>query len=110
LGGRRSRVAQGMTALIGCAGSAVGIAAACVSLGYGSSDRGHIPGPLPGSLLHFGLDPLAGFFLLPILVVGALGSVYGTGYWRADRHPRTAVRVQWCYGLLVGALCMVVLA
>jgi hydrogenase-4 component B len=110
LAGRRSRIAQGMTTLIGCTGSVLGIAAACVSLASGSSDRVQISGPLPGSLLHFDLDPLAAFFLLPILVVGALGSVYGTGYWRADRHPRTAVRVQCCYGLLVGALCMLILA
>jgi hydrogenase-4 component B len=110
LGGRRSRVAQGMTTMTGCAGSALGVAAACVSLSAGSIDAGQIRGPLPGSFLHFGLDPLAAFFLLPIFVVGALGSVYGTGYWRADRHPRTAVRVQCCYGLLVGALCLVILA
>src|SRR5207248_4981218 len=55
-------------------------------------------------------DPLSAFFMLPICIVGAAGSVYGLSYWSQKNHPRTGQRLRFCYGLLVAALILVVLA
>jgi formate hydrogenlyase subunit 3/multisubunit Na+/H+ antiporter MnhD subunit len=37
-----------------------------------------------------GLDSLSAFFLVPIFLIGGLGSVYGLGYWRQNEHRGNA--------------------
>ncbi len=57
-----------------------------------------------------GLDPLSAVFLIPVFVVPALGAVYGLDYWRQSEHPGNGRRLNLFYGLLAGAMVMVVIA
>ena len=108
--GRRSQAGQRLATAMSVAGSALGLTAAFAALTAGAAASIRIRGPLPDLTLHLRLDPLGAFFLVPICLVGALGSVYGMGYWRPDAHPRTAARLQFCYGLLTASLALVVLS
>jgi hydrogenase-4 component B len=92
------------------AGSVLGTAAAFAALTAGADAGVRLRGPLPELALHFRLDPLSAFFLVPIYLVGATGSVYGLGYWRQEDHPRTGQRLRFCYGLLIASLGLVVMA
>ena len=56
------------------------------------------------------LDPLAAFFLLPVYVLGAAGSVFGLGYWRQEEHRLDGCKLRFFYGLLIAALVGVMLA
>ena len=74
------------------------------------SRRATLPGPLPELSLHLRLDPLAAFFLVPVYVLGAPGTLYGTRYWRQAEHPENGRKLRLWYGILIAALAGVVLA
>ncbi len=56
------------------------------------------------------IDPLSALFLLPIFIVPALGSIYGLGYWKQSDHPANGQRLGLFYGLLAGAMALVVVS
>ena len=56
------------------------------------------------------IDPLSAMFLLPVFIVPALGSIYGLGYWKQSDHPANGQRLGLSYGLLAGAMALVVIA
>jgi hydrogenase-4 component B len=65
---------------------------------------------IPLGRFALGLDPLGAVFLIPILLISALGSIYGLAYWPQARHPGNARRLRTCWGLFAAAMMMVVLA
>jgi len=67
-------------------------------------------GRLPVGQLAFGLDGLSALFLIPILLVSALGSVYGTSYWSDREHPGSGRRLRLGWGIMTAAMMGVVLA
>ena len=63
----------------------------------------------PGGSFAIHVDALSALFLLPIFVLGGLGTVYGRGYWAlpSGGQPRTA----WAwYFVFVAAMALVVVA
>jgi hydrogenase-4 component B len=64
----------------------------------------HPPQGTPGLLA---LDPLGALFLMPVLVLPALGALYGVGYWNDPHHGRRLRALLGlttaCMGLLVAA-------
>src|SRR5579862_4116450 len=65
---------------------------------------------LPWGSFRLRADPLACFFLVPVFLIPALGSVYGLGYWSPLDHPGSARRLQFFQGLLAASMALVVLA
>lgn len=61
---------------------------------------------LPIGRISLALDAIGRIFLVPILAIPALGSVYGLGYWNkpSDR------RLRLFYGIMPAAMAIVVLA
>lgn len=57
-----------------------------------------------------GVDALSAFFLVPVLLVGALGSVYSLGYWPARRYPRSARRMRVFWGTLAAGMTILVVS
>ena len=57
-----------------------------------------------------GLDALTGFFLIPIFLISTLGSIYGLSYWSQEHHPGSAARLRFCWGILAGAMVMIVVS
>ena len=57
-----------------------------------------------------GIDALGAFFLVPIFLMGGLGSIYGLGYWPQGRNPRSARRLQLFWGLLTAGMALLVVA
>jgi hydrogenase-4 component B len=108
--GRRSPVGEVVAAAMMVGGSTLGLGVAVsgltgrVTAGFG------LRGPLGEMSLGYHLDALSAFFLVPIFLIGACGSIYGLGYWKQEEHPRTGRRVRLFYGLLIGALALVVIA
>jgi hydrogenase-4 component B len=101
---------QKFAAMITIPASALGFCAAVLML----MRHGHagyiVDWSLPFGVCEIGFDPLTAFFLLPIFLVSFCGSLYGLGYWPAAKHRTTAPGVTFFYGLLPGAMAMVVMA
>jgi len=92
------------------AGALLGALAALVALARGSTETTTLAGALSELTLHLRLDPLSAFFLVPVYVLGAAGSLYGERYWKQAEHPDSGRRLRLCFGLLIGGLAGVVLA
>lgn len=91
-------------------GSAIGLLSALRTILSGSVEATlRFPWPAEGGS-SIGTDPLSAFFLVPIFFVGALGSVYGLGYWSARRHPGNARKVQFFWGAMSAGMTLLVVA
>lgn len=79
-------------------------------LGGGPSSGFSAPWSLPGGSLAVGLDPLSAFFLLPILLLGAVAAVYGTAYLRPFAKTRNLGFPFFGFNLLIASMVLVVVA
>lgn len=108
--GRRSPLGQGVATALSLGGALLGGLTALLALTGAPVESAALPGPIPGFGLHWRLDPLAAFFLVPIHGLGAAGTLYGVRYWSQAEHPASGRELRLCFGLLIAALAGVVLA
>jgi hydrogenase-4 component B len=108
--GHRSSVGQRTATGMMVAGAALGLFAVARALMEGESVAVDIPWFLPWGSFRLKADGLAQFFLAPVFLLPALGSVYGLGYWEAAEHPGSARTLQFFYGILAASMAIVVLA
>ncbi|HEX9670899.1 MAG TPA: proton-conducting transporter membrane subunit [Thermoanaerobaculia bacterium] len=106
----RSAWGPRLAAALVVAGATLGLAGAALALGAAGGAALTYPLPVPGGRGELGADALGAFFAVPVLVVGALGSLYGMAYWRPAKHPRNGRRLRLCYGILLGSMILVTLA
>jgi len=67
------------------------------------------PWPAAGNSI-VGIDSLSAFFLVPIFLMGGLGSIYGIGYWPQLHHIRNGRRLRLFWGLLVAGMSLLVIS
>ncbi|MEO8195718.1 MAG: proton-conducting transporter membrane subunit, partial [Thermoanaerobaculia bacterium] len=91
-------------------GSLAGLAGALWQLLAIPASGLDLPSPFPGLRTALAVDALSAWFVVPVLLVGGLGSLYATAYWPARRHPHNGRRLRLCYGLLVASLVFILLA
>ncbi len=58
----------------------------------------------------FRVDALSAFFLVPIFTIAGLGALFGLGYWPQKRRPRTALKVQFFWGILTAGMTLLVIS
>jgi hydrogenase-4 component B len=104
---RRSAWGQRLAAVLMGGASIAGLLGAATVLVGGPSADGFFPWPAAGDSI-VGVDALGAFFLMPVFLMGGLGSIYGLGYWPCRRHPGNAARLQVFWGLLVAGLALLV--
>jgi hydrogenase-4 component B len=102
--------AQRLSSAALCLGALVGVAGAVLALRAPTPPALALPWAAPGGTFSLRLDGLSALFLLPVLVVPALGSIYGLAYYPQARHGGRAIRLQIFYGLVTGAMALVVTA
>jgi hydrogenase-4 component B len=107
---RQSNAAQRLACLLMLLGSAIGWGGLIVSLFSSAPCALSFPWHLPWGRFSVELDALSGVFLIPVFTIPALGSVYGLDYWRQSEHPDNGRGLSLFYGLLAGAMVMVVIA
>ncbi|HIJ96540.1 MAG TPA: hydrogenase [Desulfuromonadales bacterium] len=65
---------------------------------------------LPFGPCELAIDPLSAFFLLPIFIVAAAGSLFALGYWPAKEHRATERGLTFFYGILAASMAILVTA
>lgn len=65
---------------------------------------------LPFGSCELAIDPLSAFFLLPIFLVAAAGSLFALGYWPATENRATERGLTFFYGLLASSMAILVMA
>jgi hydrogenase-4 component B len=101
-GERIAAVLMGCAALLGLAGAIGGLCSTVDAVGV-------FPWPVAEHGL-VGLDPLSAFFLVPVFLIGGLGSFYGLGYWSHQQKPVTGIRLRLCWGALVAGMGLLVIS
>lgn len=106
---RRSVWGQRIAAGLAGSGAVLGLAGAASALGMDSASTVIFPWPSMGDSL-IGLDGLSAFFLVPIFLMGGLGSLYGIGYWPQRRHCFNGRRLSLFWGLLIAGMALLVVS
>ncbi len=57
-----------------------------------------------------GVDALSAFFLVPIFLIGGLGSIYGLGYWPQAGHVANGRKLRFFWGTVVAGMALLVVA
>ena len=65
---------------------------------------------VPGGSLDIRLDAIASVFLIQVLLIGTLGSIYAIGYWPYGKHSESVARLRIFYGLMVAGMSLLVIA
>ena len=107
---RDSATGQRMALVLTCIASAVGLAGVALVFVQGTAFAS-LPWVLIGSEpMLVTADGLSAFFLVPVLVVGALGAVYGLGYWPQAGHPENGRGLRLFWGLVLAGIIILMLA
>ena len=69
-----------------------------------------LPFTVMGGSPVLAVDALSAFFLVPVFLMGGLGSIYGLGYWPQRRHLRTGTKLRLFWGLLVAGMALLVIS
>ena len=69
-----------------------------------------LPWAVPGGELAVGLDPLSGFFLVPLLVLGAVCAVYGASYLRSYEGRRPLGPPACFFNVTLASMLLVLVA
>ncbi|HCE67847.1 MAG: hydrogenase [Geobacteraceae bacterium GWC2_55_20] len=99
-------IAAGLTLLSALAG----IPAALVLLLARSAATYTLNWGLPFGACELSIDPLSAFFLIPIYLVAAAGSVFALGYWPAAGNRSTERGLTFFYGILASSMAILVTA
>ena len=104
---RRDGVGQKVATLLMLTGAVSGVTGALMTLLTKTSQRYVLAqGCLLGGV-EWGIDPLSAFFLLPLFIVSACCSLYALGYFPETKHPSSAPRLTFFFGLLVASVSLV---
>jgi hydrogenase-4 component B len=106
---RTSAWGQRIAAGIMLGSSVLGLAGAALGLSFSPSQDMLFPwSAMNNSIL--GIDALSAFFLVPVFLMGGLGSIYGIGYWPQRLHIRNGRKLQLFWGLLIAGMALLVIS
>jgi len=106
----RPRLATSIGAVGAVAAALLGLPPALMALSEGATARLDVAWTPPLEQLRLGLDPLSAFFIVPLLLLGAVGAVYGAAYLDAQRGRRALGPPTLFYNLLIASMLLVLLA
>ncbi len=107
---RRPRAATAAATLGVLAAAGLGLPPGLAALAGAPFPELRRPWPVPGGEIVLGLDPLTGFFLIPLLALAAAAAVYGRSYLLAGSPGRNLAAPACLFNLCVAAMILVLLA
>lgn len=106
---RRSMWGQRIAVFMMSGSAILGLTGGALSFGTQPSRMLSFPWPAMGHSL-IGVDSLSAFFLVPVFLMGGLGSIYGLGYWSQHNHVKNGRKLQLFWGLLVAGMSLLVIS
>ena len=65
---------------------------------------------VPAGRFALALDSLSAAFIAPLLLIVVCGAIYGLGYWPQTEHPANGRKLRLFYGLICGAMILLLTA
>jgi hydrogenase-4 component B len=106
---KTTRTGQRITAGVMTASMTAGLAGATLAFLNSTPEGYSFSWPAIGQSL-VGLDALSAFFLVPVFLVGGLGSLYGLGYWPQEQHRENGHKLGFFWGLMVAGMALLVIS
>ncbi len=106
----RSAFGQWLATGLAVLGGGVGLSGAVRVFGLGTAPGLAISWSIPGASWEMSADALGAFFLIPVFLMGALGSIYGLSYWRQREHPGNGRRLRFFWGTVMAGMVVLILA
>ena len=106
---RRSAAGERLAAWLMVVGAVAGLVGAGVGMCVEETLTLTFPWPAAGNAT-VGVDALSAFFLVPVFLMGGLGSIYGLGYWPQRRHSGNGRRLRLFWGLLTAGMALLVVS
>ncbi len=107
---RRSAWGQWIAATMTVLAAVGGLVGAGLGLVRHHFDPLVLPFTMMGGHPVLAVDALSAFFLVPVFLVGGLGSIYGLGYWPQRRHLRSGTKLRLCWGLLIAGMALLLVS
>ncbi|CAG1008804.1 NADH-quinone oxidoreductase subunit L [Phycisphaerales bacterium] len=107
---RDSAAGERVSATLHVLGAAAALAGAIVSVVAGGAASLNVAWGLPIGSFRVEVDGLSAAFLVPLILVPALGSVFGVRYWSQREHPRSGRKLRAFYGVLAASLILLTIA
>ena len=108
--GKRANAAQALSTVILVAANGVGAFAVYRWYSGGPIDPLVLPAPIAQVTVSLAIDGISAFFLIPILLVTAMASIFGLQYWQQSEHEENGRRVSLFLGMITGAMTLLVVA
>jgi hydrogenase-4 component B len=106
----RANSGQRLAVLLNVIGCLFGLLAVWSFFSDGPVAALRYPSPVPGFEFTVALDGLSAFFLVPVLLVCGLASIYSLQYWPQSEGAANARRVSLFLGLMTAAMVVLVVA
>jgi hydrogenase-4 component B len=106
---RRTAASERAATIFSCAATAIGLAGVVLVFLHGT-DSMVLPWNVMGEPMKVAADGLSAFFIVPVLVMGALGSVYGLGYWPQSKHQNNGHSLRLFWGWAIAGMILLLLA
>lgn len=107
---RRSAWGQWLAATMTAWAAVAGLVGAGLGLARHHGDPLVLPFTVMGGHPVLAVDALSAFFLVPVFLVGGLGSIYGLGYWPQRRHVRCGTKLRLFWGLLIAGMALLLIS
>jgi hydrogenase-4 component B len=108
--GRSGRIPSVISSLGAVSAAAFALPAAIASLAGEPAEEVVVSLAAPLGDVTFGIDALSAFFIVPLVVLGAICSVYGAFYFDDQRERRWLAGPACFYNLLVASMLLVLIA
>ena len=106
---RHTATGQRIALALTCVASAIGLTGVALVFLNGSAQVS-LPWGVSGEGMRVVADGLSAFFMVPVLVIGASGAIYGLDYWPQAAHPENGRGLRLFWGLLMAGMMLVLLA
>ena len=107
---RQSLHGQRLSIVILTLGSGLGLTGVGLFWAGRGSQSIDLPWPLPGAAFNVAVDGLSAVFLVPIFLIGTLGTIYGAGYRRQTEHTGNGRKLRLFYGTMTAGMALLVIA
>ncbi|MCB9940868.1 MAG: hypothetical protein H6823_21750 [Planctomycetaceae bacterium] len=107
---KRSNMSQALATLILLCANGIGLLAVYRWWVDGAIAPLSFPAPIPGVSVSVAIDAISVCFLLPILVVTSMATIYGLQYWKQSEHEDNGRGVSLFLGAMTGAMTLIVVA
>ena len=107
---RTSPVGQRIATGLSVCAAVLGLIGACLGLAHPITAPIALSWRVLGEPLTLGLDALSAFFLIPLFLMGGLGSIYGLRYWAQEEHPENGRALRLFWGLTVTGIALLLIA